>query len=461
MLEDSSGGGAFLNGGVTFAAFRPLRTIPARVICLLGMNDGVLPRQMSPSGFDLMASFPRQGDRQARAEDRYLMLESVCAAQDVFYVSYVGRSIRDDSQLPSSILVAELLDCVSRMTPDFKVLEHPLQPFSSRYFSLSNTQLFSYAERYAIASRAALHTNARAPFVGQPLPPPDGQWCHVDIDELLRFYEHPARYFLRERLGVTLVDEEDSHPDHEPFELDGLENWHLKQLLLNAMEQGLSIEETERVARATGQLPHGRLGSSLLMKQSAVIAEFHARKQSFLADIELSQLEVDIPVSVNDLSFKISGQLSGVTANGLITWRLSQLRSKHKLGLWIQHLLLCVLQPVHVLRQSWLIAEDDTLHFGPLSALEAENHLRDLLALYWEGLQSPLPLFAQCSLLLAEDANASKVMSAWDGQWSTVRDADDPVNALVFAELSPMSPMVIALAKRVYEPLMHALKAEA
>src|SRR5690606_11549026 len=115
---------------------------PFRVVCLIGMNDGSFPRTQTPPSFDLIAQSFRRGDRSRRADDRYLFLETLLAARDVLYVSYVGQSIRDNAPMPPSVLVSELLDYVRQaFRPTHKkdiveelVIRHPLQAFSPRYF---------------------------------------------------------------------------------------------------------------------------------------------------------------------------------------------------------------------------------------------------------------------------------------------------------------------------------------
>lgn len=141
-ITEPTSRGQFLSGGVTFCALMPMRSLPAKVVCLIGMNDGSFPRVQRPPGFDLMANDFRRGDRSRRNDDRYLFLETILAAREVLYVSYVGQSVRDNANLPPSVLVAELLDYVKQaFLPESGkdvreeiVTRHPLQPFSARYF---------------------------------------------------------------------------------------------------------------------------------------------------------------------------------------------------------------------------------------------------------------------------------------------------------------------------------------
>ena len=102
----------FKAGGVTFCTLLPMRAIPFDVVCLLGMNDGDYPRRASRSDFDLMAlpGQARPGDRSRRDDDRQLMLDALLSARRVLYISWAGRSVRDNQEQPPSVLVAQLRD---------------------------------------------------------------------------------------------------------------------------------------------------------------------------------------------------------------------------------------------------------------------------------------------------------------------------------------------------------------
>src|SRR6185369_3591007 len=127
-LSEEEKGFGFLTGSVTFCAMLPMRSIPFRVVALIGMNDKAFPRQSRPPSFDLIARHPQRGDRSLRDEDRYLFLECLLSARDYLYISYVGQSVKDNSAIPPSVLVSELLDVVGE---SFTALtRHRLQPFS-------------------------------------------------------------------------------------------------------------------------------------------------------------------------------------------------------------------------------------------------------------------------------------------------------------------------------------------
>merc|ERR1712138_147526 len=140
QIDEHSLSQRFLAGAVNFATLMPMRAIPFKRVCLLGMNDGEYPRSQPPLDFDLMAQDYRPGDRSRREDDRYLFLEALLSAREQLYISWVGRSIKDDSERPPSVLIGQLQDLLDSLwsvagQPDAKVakaltIQHPLQPFS-------------------------------------------------------------------------------------------------------------------------------------------------------------------------------------------------------------------------------------------------------------------------------------------------------------------------------------------
>src|SRR5438552_3757065 len=146
-LDESSSGAGFLSGQLTFCALKPMRSVPFKIICLLGLNDTAYPRHNRAQGFDLVAQDPKRGDRNIRDVDRELFLEALLSAREVFYLSYVGQSLRDNKPLPPSVLVSEVLGYVAENfeTPIAEfVIQRPLQAFSPRTFQ-DNGRLFSYS----------------------------------------------------------------------------------------------------------------------------------------------------------------------------------------------------------------------------------------------------------------------------------------------------------------------------
>lgn len=229
----------FLAGAVNFCTLMPMRAIPFRQVCLLGMNDGDYPRSQAPLDFDLMAGDYRPGDRSRREDDRYLLLEALLAARDRLYISWVGRSIRDNSERPPSVLVGQLRDHLASAWTlagggdllHGLTIEHPLQPFSRRYFD-GEGQLFSYAREWA-----ALHGQVSTRESAAPLPAWE-EGLQLTPELLQSFLRDPVKCFFTRRLKVFLDEQEQAQLDSEPFALDGLQRYQLQETLLKAAVAG-------------------------------------------------------------------------------------------------------------------------------------------------------------------------------------------------------------------------------
>ncbi|MDY0310134.1 MAG: exodeoxyribonuclease V subunit gamma, partial [Castellaniella sp.] len=235
----------FFAGAVTFATLMPMRAIPFRRVCLLGMQDGAFPRQRVPVDFDLMALHPRPGDRSRREDDRYLFLEALLSARDQLYLSWVGHSIHDNTPQPPSVLVSQLMDHLDRgwqavdgagALSAALSLHHPLQPFSRRYFPVQARTgpgaLFTYASEWRSA-REPGHAAAPAP---SSLPPLQLQGS-VRLDDLRRFLRHPVRAFFQQRLRVFFDAPDPDLDEDEPYVRDGLGQWQLRAELLEALRR--------------------------------------------------------------------------------------------------------------------------------------------------------------------------------------------------------------------------------
>ncbi len=226
-LDDSSMSQRFLSGAIHFATLMPMRAIPFRHICILGLNDGEFPRQRPPVDFDLMslASLSRAGDRSRRDDDRYLFLEALLSARESLLLSWVGRDCRQNQPRPASLLLEQLRDYISRgwqvdgQCPlPVLTTEHALQPFSTRYFT--EQDLFSYARDWRDAHDLPVMAE-RHPLLLEALP------SELSSESLLRCLANPARVFYRERLGVSFPEVTAALSESEPFEFDRLSRHQL------------------------------------------------------------------------------------------------------------------------------------------------------------------------------------------------------------------------------------------
>lgn len=457
VLDDSRGAQRFLTGRVTFCNMVPMRSIPFRVVCLIGLSGEAFPRSQRPSSFDLMAQAPRRGDRSRRRDDRYLFLEALLSARDVLYLSWVGRDQRDDSLKVPSVVVSELLDYLRQGHgwPQQGVVQHPLQPFGRAYFDGSDPRLFSYSRVWAEAARSDPGSSVPI-FAEADLGPPDDGLRILTIDALVRFLRNPARYYLTQRLGLRLPDEAEAPVDLEPFDAIGLERYGLRQSLLRQRLAGRDRDALLARLRGAGLLPHGIPGELVLEEQLEVVEPFCERLAAFADEAALEPLEVDLVLG----DFRLQGRLTGLRSGGLLDSRLGTLRCKDRLAIWVRHLVLNALAPEGIPREGRFLAEDATLTLAPVA--DARGLLVDLLELRWEGLKCPLPFHPESALAwLKQEEYGDAFRKAWCDAYSPNPESSDPAVLIAFRGRDPLGPAFEASARRILGPMLqHATTAK-
>jgi exodeoxyribonuclease V gamma subunit len=467
----------FLTGKVLFAAMLPMRSIPFQVICLLGMNDHAYPRANKTLGFDLITKHPQRGDRSRRQNDRYLFLETLLSARSYFYLSYVGQSIHDNSVIPPSVLISELQDYLNKhfthATQDILnlvITSHPLQAFSPKYFNRSHAELFSYSQEYCTASSTLLKIQAnKAPLISKPFlkqrlpePQPVVEWKTLDVNRITRFFTHPTQFFLKERLGVELPTPEKVLVETEPFTLDGLERYQLNQLLLEKMLAGVNMVEYQKVIKASGQLPHGKIGDYLYRELLEQLQPFVEQLRQITRQEKLESP----PLQLTCQDFKITGYLRSIWRSHLIHYRYTKVKAKDQIRIWLHHLLLNALATDRNYKQlprySLLFGEGKCWEYLPINnSQEVLCHL--LTNYYWQGLQQPLLFFPETSLTLVEKAAEKEVMrmtkEVWQGDdFSPKGEAYDEYYQVCFHSLEENMPFqddhFKKLAEDFYQPLL-------
>jgi exodeoxyribonuclease V gamma subunit len=275
----------WLSGGVTFAGMVPLRTVPFRVICLLGLDADAYPRREPGDDINRIVDAIQGraqrylGDRSVRDDDRFLFLQLLCAAGDVFYLSYGGRDARDGSVREPSPVISELLDAVERMHGDTVrerlCVQHPLQPFSPRAFGAGDAgdvkpRRFSYRKEWAMPAAAAVQS-AESPFVTAPLAMDAPELLEPpDRNALQALFANPAKAWLQDRLGLRLLTREETLDDREPQGRDALRRYAVIAALTVADSQQSEDQGDDenddivRRMRARAELPPGRDGDALI-----------------------------------------------------------------------------------------------------------------------------------------------------------------------------------------------------
>jgi exodeoxyribonuclease V gamma subunit len=456
----------FLSGGVSFCAMLPMRSIPFKVICLVGMNSDTFPRDDQFLTFDLIANQPRPGDRSRRKDDKYLFLESIISARQKLVISYVGQSILDNSHRPPSVLVSELLDAIDQgfYLPDKNILEHVvsihrLQAFSPQYFK-KDAKLFSYSKENRDAAVGLNKRNQPVPLIDEaiPLTPPEKEQMHQpQIEALCRFFGSPARFLLQQRLGLYLEETSVLTDKSEDFELTSLDKYLVGQNMVRARLAGKALDDYRPVQMAMGQLPHGTVGAFYFNEMSIDAERFVRKIESFLDEKIADPLETQIKIN----EFCLQVHFPEIYRQGLIQIRYANQRAQDLLKCWIYHLALCALAPKNWPLTSILAFKNATWKFSPVA--ENRTYLADLLYVFKQGLQSPLHFFPNTSLEYvrqkqikgkSEIEALALARRKWISSDFSRGESDNPYYDVCFKTIDPLDESFAEVSQTVFEPLL-------
>ncbi|KMY85924.1 Exodeoxyribonuclease V gamma chain [Candidatus Paraburkholderia calva] len=412
----------FFAGAVTFATLMPMRAIPFRRVCLLGMNDGDYPRASVPMDFDLMRGYYRPGDRLRREDDRYLLLEVVLSARDHLHVSWVGRSINDNSERPPSVLIWQLRDHLAQGWMlddedadllDALTVEHRLQPFSAEYFRVDDapSPLFTYAAEWRAAPQedAPGAQDGALPALVREEP--------LSLRDLTDFLKSPVRAFFRQRLRVSLDEEEATSVDEEPFELDALAQWSLQDELIRAQAASLLTDaalEASREAhmaaiRRRGDLATGGFGDymsdKLLEPMQRIFDEWRKQLERWPKAIEhdreirFETAGASAPLALNDWLGHWRSDEDGNEVRLLLSTSAvvdgSAYRYSRLVGPWVEHL---AANFANGGVTTVVVSKKGTATLAPLSGELARDHLATLMRCWETGMARPLRFALETSL---------------------------------------------------------------
>ena len=410
----------FCTGFLTVCTLVPMRSIPHEVVCLLGLDDGGFPRHIERDGDDLTAQDPRVGDRDARSEDRQLLLDALLAAREHLVITYGGHDERSNQARPPAVPVGELFDVVdhtvrapSGRARDAIVVEHPLQPFDPRNFEpgkLIPARPWSFDELNLAGARAALHQDQRLRrFLAHPL---ESEMQTVDVDLLDRFLRDPVKVFLRERLGVSLWDRTREYEDAIPIVTDALTEWGIAERILRARLGGASWDDCEKAEIARGMLPPASLAYPVLDEMKHDIEEL-VLAGSHLPVLPPESLEVDVDLPGLP---SVVGTVAGVRGNVIPTVTYRRMQPSLRLSAWLRLLALSATHPEVPFeaqtigraskgsRRAVSVATVGPLEGDPLIRRDvARVHLAGLVRLFQRGMREPLPLACKTSAAYARD----------------------------------------------------------
>lgn len=486
LIDEPSLQQRFLSGRVNFCTLMPMRAIPFRLVCILGMNDGDYPRSYQPQSFDLMLQRGqyRPGDRSRRQDDQYLFLEALLSARQQLYISWIGRSIRDNSERPPSVLVSQLRDFVSRGWQLAKqnanclaciTLEHPLQAFSQAYVKPDrDSRLFTYSREWFSEEDAAL--KVESPVVSAVSLPDI-----VSVEALARFMKAPVKAFCQTSLKFSFEQDSTVNADTEPFEFNALERYAYRHSLLQAFRQcpdrsleDILIEQQQKMQRQ-GLLPLAGFGELSFTAISHDVVATWKRFLQLRSHWAIEQLSTPISqlVATPWGSVRITTDCQTVYQNeagasALITlcpqavMQDKGLRYDRLVAGWLDHLLLSISRPG---LQSFVVAADAVLSLVPISTEAAQSILQQLMVAWYVGHQRPLPVDIKVAMLFLAGSHEAELRNAYEGsdsfsQWSKGVLDYDPYLKRFFADFASLNfgfsddeNSFDYWARRLYRPL--------
>ncbi|PUA82917.1 exodeoxyribonuclease V subunit gamma [Nocardioides currus] len=399
----------FRTGTLTVCTMVPMRSVPHRVVCLVGLDDGVFPRATGVDGDDVLARRPRTGERDLRSEDRQLLLDAIAATTQTLVITYTGHGEHNGAQRPPAVPLGELIDALDRTAAgpvsERVITRHPLQPFDEANLvpgRLRGSRPFTF-DRSALAGASAARTDRTVvrELVPAPLPAIVPPATEVELADLQDFFRHPVQGFLRRRLRITKPYDADEVKDAIPITLDALEQWAVGDHLAMAVLGGADAMAVGEALKVSGLLPPGALGKGVL---DGIITKVRPLVISALGLQGGPARTLDVDIDLGDR--RVTGTVGDVFGNNPVAVSFSNLGAKQRLAAWINALALAAGRP----DENWTAHTIGKHRSGgqiamvrPLAEHDARRWLRDLVALHEAGMREPLPLPVKTSLAWAEE----------------------------------------------------------
>lgn len=465
-----------VTGAVTVSALEPMRSVPFRVIAIVGLDDGAFPRPASVAAWDPFAT-PRRGEWDRRTIDRHLLLEAILCARDALLLFGNGFEPKRGAAMPLSVAVSELAEVIAAglgVAPEQAVIRHPLQPWSERSFADPKRLPFDRAWLEAAAARdeAAVVTGLGATRLEAVWPEEENPPRTLDAERLANALARPQRELLGVRLGLALAPEGAEVPDREPLEQDSLDAWQVRDLVLRATADGggADVASLEARLRGEGVLPLGAGGRHALETRVAEAREARRRAE------EIPGAPIGALAAKHEVDgLVVTATIADVRADGddrRFVWATASSAPNARLELAGWTALLVATASGAAVRSAHLVGHARSVELrAPADAQDAKRHLATLVETWRTLRRAPLPLFPALSRDVAErarktpDAEPAELVLegsvAWHGSPWTRGDVQDPWVSALFGHLAidalaERAESIVALATTVWGPLLEA-----
>lgn len=468
-LDDSSDHPVGRRGGVVVSRLTPMRALPFRVIALLGLDEATFPRRARHRALDLVAKKSQPGDRVAGREDRHLLFEALLAARDRLMIFYTGRDATNNESIPPSVPVAELLDVLRVMNGERErelIVEHPLHPFSEALFAKNVPDLLRPLSMGAFQAAQALGGEKQRAEVDVEMirgaETPEQGIVEIDLDDLIRFFDDPAKGIAKRSLKIALPGEAATLEDREPLQLDGLEKWNLRNPFVEALLQGEKDHEElkariERRRKSSGKgLPFG-LEAQDLSEASALIPAYDAVIGGQPEKIALRGRTIR---SEDGAIYQINGGESLQLGDELMFITASGNSKRETLRAWLR----LAFTEGHSMRARAVCheASDASEHTIELKAAPSDEHLLRLIRVYLGTDTSRFAVPIAPAFAVAKDLNNDKpdaeAMKSGDKAYTESSHSgrepefENPANVAVYHS-SPFDP-----SSPFYKPALELIK---
>jgi exodeoxyribonuclease V gamma subunit len=469
----------FRSGDVTVCTLVPMRSVPYRVVCMLGMDDDCFPRRSRSDGDDLLVADPRIGDHDRAGEDRQLLLDATMAAGDHLVITYSGRDDITNAEYPPAVPIAEFGDVLERMvgTDAFRNrirTRHPLQSFSRSVFSpgkLGVTGPWGFDPvqlEGAFAVQERDQTSLALEEAWPALPPPEV----IRLGELKWFLDNPVRSFVSSQLHFGIPSVPDLPDDSVPVELNALEAWALKDRLIGGLARGHDLGQLFDREIAADALPPGQLAEQTMARVRSDVDSLWTAAIGRGYDLTNHQRYMG-SVSVNGRI--VEGVVfADPTRAHIPVVTPSRIKAKHRLDSFVDLCFLTAFEP-EVAWHSMLLARHDNrrgfieVTIGPLGDAADERRARaiqllwGLITLFDEGHSEPLALPCETAFAWQRHvgSNRNRAVSAASGKFHADKysnERDDLAYGMVFGEGHRFDDLHTErfeeLCRRLWDPIL-------
>ncbi|PPI86400.1 exodeoxyribonuclease V subunit gamma [Candidatus Pantoea edessiphila] len=473
----------FLSGKINFCNLTSMRSFPFKVICILGINKDIYPRKPNLTQLNLMYKQPRKGDCNIADEDRYLFLETIIAAKNKLYISYVGKSMQDNTEYYPSSLITDLLEYIGQNfyiqgdknieidkscnnIQKHLVQYHTRAPFSSSNFIL-NSKTQSFASEWLPAAQGL--GKSQLSFINILSAP---KLNCLNLKQLLYFWHHPVRAWFQKRLNIFFPKKyyplQKNLSDFESFNI-----YRNKSQLLNALiEHNNNIDTLHKVLdqnKINNNLPLDLFPKLLWQNQTKQIQQVAMQvidniKHNYVWEINLKLQDITL-----------TGYLNTVQEDGLLRWSPNILDIRDGLLFWLEHLIYCAMGGYGTSKQFGI--SKSLWCFTSIPKHEAINLLNKYIKGYFFGMSQPLLLLKKSgsawlmccydkkNKILLNDSNTktkahNRLLEAWNGKDKvSIGEKEDPYLQRLYSSLgSTEIQQITESAVRWYLPVIQANK---